>query len=84
MVLLLFTRVRQIGLYQILNCIQPSLKITFGSLFHCQFSASFVLYLDKMFNQDLRFRLPILFLPLVFPFTLVSLLTIWIYRKNMD
>ena len=85
MVLLLFTRVRQIGLYSILNSLHPSFKIPVGTLFNFHFSASFVLYLDQMFGiEDMHYKLPILYIPLVFPFTVVSLLTIWIYHKNMD
>jgi L-lactate permease len=82
--LLIVTRVEQIGLKSILQDTEPNLKIYLGTWGTFRISASLVLELRNVLDYpNLRWKYELLYVPFLIPFVLISLVTMWIYRKEM-
>jgi L-lactate permease len=82
--LLILTRIPQIGLKALLTKEEPSFSIYFGSWGTFKLSASLVFQLMNILTYPgLNWKYEFLYVPFFLPFALVSFLTMWIYRRNM-
>lgn len=83
--LLVLTRVEQIGLKPILTKQEPNFAIFFGTYGTFRLSASLVLQLNNILTYpQLNWKFEFLYLPFIMPFMLVSLFTLLLYRKNLQ
>lgn len=71
---LILTRIPQLGIKGLLTSTDPSLVIPLGSLGNLRLSPSLVVGLDDIFNTGERWTHSILYVPSLIPFLLVSLL----------
>ncbi len=79
---LLLTRVEQLGIKGFLNDPTPVFQVTLGSLGDFSTSRSLVLVLDEIFRSTSRWTLNALFIPAFVPFFLVSVLAFAVYRTD--
>jgi L-lactate permease len=83
--LLLCTRLKQIGLKQILQNGEPSFEIHFGTLGIFRMSGSLVVQLQNILTYpNLNWRYELLYVPFIIPFVIVSGLTMFIFRKDLS
>jgi lactate permease len=83
-VLLIVTRIEEIGLKEQLKKTEPSFSIYFGSYGTFSVSASLVLSLTNILSYpNLNWSYQLLYVPCLIPFILVSVLTMIVYRKDM-
>ncbi len=78
---LVITRISQLGIKALLTASAPVINIPLGSLGELSLSASLVLGLDNIFQTDLNWSHSILYVPSVIPFLLVSLLSFLWYKS---
>jgi L-lactate permease len=84
-VLLILTRVQQIGLKPLLTKRDPYFEIDFGTYGKFRLSASLVFQLlDILQHPALSWKYELLYVPFVVPFLLVSIVTMAIYRKDLQ
>jgi lactate permease len=84
-VILVLTRIPQIGLRRVLTLKEPALQASLGSLGEFKISASLVLQLNKIFGmQNVNWTYSTLFIPAWLPFVVVSVLTFVIHRNKME
>ncbi|KAL7528510.1 hypothetical protein ACHAXR_002486 [Thalassiosira sp. AJA248-18] len=82
-ILLIVTRIPQIGLNQLLKKTSPHFSIYFGTYATFRLSASLVFQLeDILAYPNLNWKYELLYTPFVIPFVLVSVITYLIYRKE--
>ena len=83
--LLVLTRIPQIGLRQQLTRLEPSVTIYLGTYGTFKLSASLVFQLLNILSYpQLNWRFELLFIPFLVPFTLISILTMALYRKDLQ
>jgi L-lactate permease len=84
-VLLVLTRVEQIGLKEVLQKLEPNFAIFLGTYGTFRLSASLVLQLSNILSYpDLNWEFEFLYLPFFMPFCLVSFITMAFYRKDLQ
>ena len=83
--ILILTRVEQIGIKELLTKREPSFAIHLGTLGTFRLSASIVFQLrDIMTYPNLSWKYELLYVPFLIPFVLVSAITMFIYRKDLS
>eukprot|EP00980_Cylindrotheca_fusiformis_P017549 scaffold5502_cov115-Cylindrotheca_fusiformis.AAC.11 len=83
--LLVLTRVEDIGLKDYLTRKEPNFAIYFGSYGTFRLSASLVLQIDNILSYPgLNWKYELLYMPFIMPFVLVSLFTMLVYRKDLQ
>lgn len=83
--LLIVTRVQQIGLKDLLLKREPYFQIDFGTYGIFRLSASLVFQLiDILTHPDLSWKYELLYVPFIIPFVLMSLITMVLYRQNLQ
>ena len=83
--ILIITRVPQIGLRGILTAKEPSFSIFFQTYGTFKCSASLVLQLENILTYpNLNWKYELLYVPSLIPFALVSFITMAIYRKDLQ
>ncbi|KAG5182327.1 L-lactate permease [Tribonema minus] len=76
-VLLLLTRIPQIGIKDLLTRTEPSFMVDLGTYGDASFSASLVFQLRSILTSaDVNFKFQLLYVPFIIPFVLVSILTL--------
>jgi len=78
---LIITRVGQLGVKALLTASDPSLGIKLGFLGEFTISPSLVIGLKDIFNTDLSWSHAILYVPSILPFVFISMLTFWWYKS---
>ena len=82
--LLVLTRVEQVGLKNVLQDIEPNFSIFLGTFGTFRLSATLVFQLRNILSYpNLNWKFELLYLPFFMPFVLVSLFTMAIYRKDL-
>jgi L-lactate permease len=82
--LLILTRLPAVGLRRILTSQKPYFEIVFGTYGKFRLSASLVFQLlDILTYPNLNWRYELLYIPFVIPFMVISVITMYIYRKDM-
>jgi lactate permease len=79
--LLLVSRIQQIGLKDILIDTTPYFKIGFGNYGQVRISASLVFQLLQILTTELKFTFQTLYIPFIMPFIIMSILTLIIFKK---
>jgi L-lactate permease len=83
-VLLIITRLEQIGLKSYLTLREPYFEIVFGTYGNFRLSASLVFQLiDILTYPGLNWRYELLYTPFLIPFVVISLITMFMYRTSM-
>jgi L-lactate permease len=81
---LILTRIPQIGLRRILTSQEPYFEIVFNTYGNFRLSASLVFQLiDILTYPNLNWRYELLYVPFVIPFAVISGMTMILYRKDM-
>ena len=80
--LLLVTRVPEIGIKQLLTLNTEMLSITLGSLAELKVSNSLVVQLESIFGTDISWSFKTLYIPWLIPFVLISLCTLIIFKQS--
>ncbi len=81
-VLLIVTRIQQLGIKAILISGDPSLAIDMGSLGQLSISPSLVIGLNNIFLTDIDWNIKLLYIPAILPFFVISLLTFRIMKMS--
>ena len=82
-ILLIITRIPQIGLNDLLKQTSPNFSIYFGTYAIFRLSASLVFQLEDILTYPgLNFKYELLYTPFIIPFVLVSVITYLMYRKE--
>ena len=83
--LLILTRIPQIGLRSLLNRTEPGFAIYFGTYGTFRCSAALVLQLQNILTYpNLNWTYAALYIPFLVPFVLISLITMIIFRKDLQ
>lgn len=83
--LLVLTRVEQIGIKEYLTMQEPNFGIFFGTYGTFRLSASLVFQLNNILTYPaLNWKFELLYLPFFMPFILVSAFTMFLYRKDLQ
>ncbi len=83
--ILVLTRVEQIGIKEYLTLREPNFAIFFGTYGTFRLSASLVFQLNNILTYpELNWKYEFFYLPFIMPFVLVSLFTMLIYRKDLQ
>ena len=81
--LLILTRIPQIGLNELLKKTSPHFSIYFGTYGIFRLSASLVFQLEEILSYPtLHWKYEMLYTPFLIPFILMSVITYFIYRKE--
>jgi L-lactate permease len=82
--ILVLTRVEQIGIKEYLTKIEPYFSIHFGTYGTFRLSSSIVFQLRNILTYpNLNWKYELLYIPFIMPFVLVSVITMVIFRKDM-
>lgn len=82
--LLIITRVPQLGIKPLLRLKTPSLDFSLGSLGDFSLSSSLVVELQNILNTSEKWSHELLFIPSILPFALVSIITFWLYKNSQN
>ena len=83
--LLVLTRIPQIGLKDLLTRKEPNFAIVLGTYGTFQISASLVLQLqDILTYPNMNWKYELLYLPFVMPFSIVAVMTMFLYQKDLQ
>ncbi|MCK5608483.1 L-lactate permease [Candidatus Pacearchaeota archaeon] len=80
--LLIITRIEQLGIKSWLTAQSPALKIGLQPFGDFVMSRSMVIQLNNILGTDLNFSHALLYIPSLLPFFVISFLTFWWYRSN--
>jgi lactate permease len=83
-VLLVLTRIGQLGIKNLLLATEPGIALSLGSLGDLKISASMVVGLENIFQTSLNWSHPILYVPSFLPFVFISLLTFLWYNNPLS
>ena len=75
---LLLTRIPQLGLRALLTMATPVLQIPLGSLGGLSVSPALVVRLDGIFGTDVEWTHQVLYVPSFVPFILISMVSLWV------
>lgn len=81
--LLVVTRVPQLGARDLLRESDPNLKIDLGTLGEFRISAALVISILHILDEGISWSYQLLFVPFVLPFIVVSVITIALFRRDM-
>ncbi|MCX2525244.1 L-lactate permease [Larsenimonas rhizosphaerae] len=79
---LILTRIHQLGLKQLLQRDHPALHVSLGPLGDLHLSAALVVSLDDIFLTDVAWQHSLLYVPSLVPFILIALLTLIWFRSS--
>ncbi len=79
-VVLLLTRIPQVGLKALLTMDSPVWDFSLGSFGHFSVSPAVVLNLRNIFGTDVEWTHQVLYVPSLIPFILISFISLWILR----
>ena len=82
--ILILTRVPELGIKAVLLSESPAINLDLGSLGEFSLSASLVIGLERIFNTTVEWDHSILYVPSLLPFAFISLLTFLLYRKKAN
>ena len=82
--LLLLTRIRQLGLKGWLQSLDPAIEISLGAAGELRLSTALVMEWRDMFGTDFAWTHPLLYVPSLIPFALIGLWTLWIGRVGRE
>jgi L-lactate permease len=83
-ILLVLTRIPQIGLKSVLTSQEPYFEIVFNTYGIFRLSASLVFQLiDILTYPNLNWKYELMYIPFVIPFMVISIMTMVLYRKDM-
>lgn len=82
-IVLLLTRLKSIGLKDVLQSTQPAFTWDVGAVGQLELSASLVVTLSDIIGTPLVWRHSILYVPSLLPFVFVGIMTLLVYRKNV-
>jgi lactate permease len=77
---LLITRIPQLGLRDLLTATNPSWDISLGGFGRFLISPSLVLRLQNIFGTDVEWSHQVLYVPSLIPFLLISMISLWVLR----
>lgn len=80
--LLVLTRINQLGIKPLLTAKSPAFHLDLGSLGEFSLSASGVLGLSQIFTTETSFSHSLLYVPSLLPFGLISILAYWWYKTS--
>lgn len=80
--ILMLTRIPDLGIKALLLSKTPSLTLSLGSLGDFSISAALVISLNNIFNTQESWSHSLLYVPSLLPFGLIALLTLKIYRRG--
>jgi lactate permease len=80
--MLAVTRLEPLGIKQLLNLDQPKLLSLGGADGFLSLSAGLVLHLGQLFGTVMDVRIPLLYVPFIIPFVVVSLISIPLLRMS--
>ncbi|MEM7110337.1 MAG: L-lactate permease [Bacteroidota bacterium] len=84
LLLLILTRVPQLGIKSLLISENNSFSLSLGTLGDFSISSSLVLSLENIFQTETSWSHKLLYVPSLLPFALVSLLTFWVFRSSRN
>ncbi|MFW5657754.1 MAG: L-lactate permease [Bacteroidota bacterium] len=76
---LVLTRIPQLGIKQLITAGSPALEIPLGMLGDLSISAALVIGLENIFRTPQEWYHMLLYVPSLIPFGLVSLITFWVF-----
>ena len=79
---LLITRIPQLGIKALLTAESPTFKVPLGSLGDLTLAPSCVVKLTNIFTTGVSWQHPLLYVPSIIPFFLVSAIAFFIFRMN--
>lgn len=83
--LLVLTRIEQIGLKEILNKKDPSFEIDFGTYGTFRMSAALVIQLNNILSYpNVNWKYAMLYVPFILPFVFISCLTMIYHRRDLQ
>ena len=80
--LLVLTRLPDVGLKMLLQATEPAIEIQLGFLGTLSVSQSLVLNLSNILNTTVSWQHSLLYVPSIIPFGVIGLLTLWLFRNN--
>ena len=80
--LLIITRLPQLGIKQLLTMTDPALHVNLGTFGIFNLSPSLVLGLDKIFGTSESWSHALFYVPSLLPFLLISLITLLLYKDR--
>ncbi|CAD7695229.1 unnamed protein product [Ostreobium quekettii] len=81
--LLVITRIPQIGVKDLLQKEDPHLKVDLGTLGDFRVSAALVVSLSGILEEQVAWSYQMLYVPFILPFVVVSSLTIALYKRDL-
>lgn len=81
--LLAATRIEPLGLRELLNAQSPSLSVDLGAMGEFFISAALVVGLDGIVGTDIAWQMPMLYVPFIIPFLVVSLASAPLLRMSI-
>ncbi|MFW5878112.1 MAG: L-lactate permease, partial [bacterium] len=82
--ILILTRIPELGIKPLLLSETPAFHLDLGSLGEFSLSASLVVGLERIFNTPVEWSHSILYVPSLLPFAFISLLTFLLYKKKVN
>ncbi|APD07659.1 putative L-lactate permease [Flavobacteriaceae bacterium UJ101] len=82
-ILLIITRIPQLGIKSLLRLKEPSISLDLGYLGELSLSTSLVAQLQNILNTSEKWIHEILYIPSLIPFVLISFITFWLYKTNL-
>jgi len=83
--LLVLTRVEQIGLKDLLTRTEPNFSIDFGSYGTFRMSASLVIMMENLLDYpQVNWKFALLYIPFILPFLFASFFTMAIHRRDLQ
>ncbi len=81
-ILLVITRIPQLGIKQLLTSLHPAIEINLGSLGTLSISSSLVLSLENIFYTAVNWTHSLLYVPSIIPFVFISIITFFLYQSK--
>jgi lactate permease len=81
---LVVTRIQQIGLKGLLQVAEPTANIPLGTFGDFSVSPALVLNLNNIFNTDVGWKYAALYIPAFIPFFLIVAITVFLYKTPGD
>ena len=82
--LLVLTRLPELGLKALLQATEPALHISLGSLGTFHISTSLVASITDILNTAVTWKHSVLYIPSVIPFAVTGSVTLWLFRQQAE
>jgi lactate permease len=82
LLLLVITRIPQLGIKALLSATEPAFNLSLGSIGDFSLSAALVVSLKGIFGTGINWAHQVLYVPSILPFVVISLITFLIYRSK--